>query len=200
MTKNKLFSILATVLASILMVFALVYYNFIVKDEKVDLSVGLACPEFTVDTYKIEDGKFTLGGEPFNPTAQRGKVLVINFWATWCAPCKAELSEFDQLQKAYSDDVVVITLNGEARTAENLAKWLNEGASNDSTPVENKWNEFSILFGKYDTAVQDLYQMLGFSSGALPATMIVGRNGAIAFITEGSMHYDDLVREVLPLI
>ena len=42
--------------------------------------------------------------------------------------------------------------------------------------------------------------MLGFSSGALPATMIVSRNGAIAFITEGSMHYDDLVREVLPLM
>lgn len=200
MTKNKLFSILATALASILMVFALVYYNFIDTETKIEVDVGDHCPVFSVDTYKIENGEFTLGGEPFSPFQYRGKVLVINFWATWCAPCKAELPEFDQLQKAYPDDVVVITLNGEARTAENLAKWLNEGASNDSTPVENKWNEFSILFGKYDTAAQDLYQMLGFSSGALPATMIVSRNGAIAFITEGSMHYDDLVREVLPLM
>lgn len=200
MTRNKLFSIVATALAAILMLFALVYYNFIVKDEKVDLSVGLPCPEFTVDTYKIEDGKFTLGGNPFNPTEQKGKVLVINFWATWCGPCKEELPEFDRLQKAYLDDVVVITLNGEGRTAENLAKWLNEGASNDSTPVDDKWNEFSIIFGKYEESKQNVYQMLGYSSGALPATMIVDKRGAIAYIREGAMSYEDLVKEVQPLL
>lgn len=200
MTRNKLFSIVATSLAAILMIVALVYYNFIVKDEKVNLSVGLPCPEFTVDTYKIENGKFTLGGEPFNPTEQKGKVLVINFWATWCGPCKAELPHFNQLQEAYPDDVVVITLNGEARTAENLAKWLNEGASNDTTPVDNKWNGYSIIFGKYETAKQDVYAMLGFSSGALPVTMIVDKRGAIAFKTDGSMEYEDLVREVQPLL
>ncbi len=199
MMKNKLFNIIAAALAAVLMVTALVYYNFIDKASDVEVNVGDNCPVFSVNTYKIEDGKFTSGGEIFSSFQNKGKVLVINFWATWCAPCKAELPYFNQLQEAFKEDVVVIALNGETMGEANLADWLNNGAPNDSSPVDGKWNEYSMLFGKYDESKQDLYKMLGFT-GAWPSTMIVDKEGVVSFVKGGSMHYEDLEEQVLPLI
>ncbi len=197
MFKNKIFSIIASILAGVVMCGALVYYNFIDKPLQSTVELGKECPAFTVNTFKIEDGQFKTGGAVFSPFQHRGKVVVINFWATYCAPCKAELPDFNKIQEAYKEDVVVITLDGELTfPAEKLATWLNK----NSAPVEGGWNTYSMLFGTYDVNALDVYNLLGFSSGALPATMIVNRAGNVAFKTEGSMHYEDLEREILPLL
>lgn len=197
MNQNKLFSYIATALASILMLTALVYYNFLDKPTVSGVEVGNKCPDFTVNTYKIEDGLFKTGGEPFTLSEQRGKIVIINFWATYCAPCKAEIPEFNQIQEAYKEDVVVITLDGEISfPEERLAGWLNINPE----PVNAKWNTFSIKFGTYNANVDDLYAKLGFS-GALPSTLIVNREGEIVFKAPGlSMHYEDLERELTPLL
>ncbi len=197
--KNKLLNIVACALAAVVMVSALVYYNFIDQASKIEVNAGDNCPVFSVNTYKIEKDKFVSGGEPFSSFRNKGKVLVINFWATWCAPCKAELPYFNQLQEAYKEDIIVIALNGETMADTELADWLNYGTSNDQSAVEGKWYEYSMLFGKYDESKQNLYKMLGFT-GAWPSTMIVDREGIVTFTKGGSMHYEDLEAQVLPLI
>ena len=45
----------------------------------------------------------------------RGKVVLLNFWATWCLPCRAEMPELDQLQRDHAADLVVLTLSDETR-------------------------------------------------------------------------------------
>ena len=58
----------------------------------------------------------TLAGEPFELTARPGRVTVINFWATWCLPCRAEMRELDALWRAHGDSLHVIGINfGESR-------------------------------------------------------------------------------------
>ena len=52
-----------------------------------------------------------IDGEPFKLSDQRGKVVLINIWATWCGPCVAEMPEIDQLAEDYADDLVVIGIN-----------------------------------------------------------------------------------------
>ena len=197
MMKNKLFSILSTSLAAIVLIFALVYYNFMDNAIKTSVEVGDNCPDFTVNTYQVENGEFKTGGESFTLSQHRGKIIVINFWATYCGPCKAELPEFNEIQKAYSEDVIVITLDGEISFSEaQLANWLNTNAE----PTSANWKEYSIIFGRYEEGTNNVYTKLGFSSGALPATVIVNEVGEIVFKKEGSMHYADLEKELLPLI
>lgn len=197
MQNKKTFSIVASALAGIVLCGAFVYYNFIDNAVSSGLQVGDNCPDFTVNTYKVEDGEFKTGGEPFTLSDHLGKVVVINFWATYCGPCIAELPEFNQIQEDYADDVVVITLDGELSfTEERLAMWLNL----NNAPVSANWKDFSITFGRYEEEGNNVYNLLGFSSGALPATVIVNHVGEVAFIKEGSMHYADLEQEILPLI
>ncbi len=64
----------------------------------------------TLDVQAIEVGRpapsfmaTLLDGTRFDLAAHRGEVVIVNFWATWCAPCREEMPAFDALQQAYRD-------------------------------------------------------------------------------------------------
>ena len=196
--KSKLFSLIASIVAGTVLGGALVYYNFIEKPAPEGAEVGDVCPDFTVDTLKIENGQFVGSGGAISFEAVRAlnpkKVMVINFWATGCGACIAELPDFNRFQEEYSDDVMVFALDGErSYTAETLSTWINTRYA--------EWTGYSLTFGKYDEGVYDvLVDGLGFSGDGLPATMIVDTDGKVAYKTEGSLHYADLEEIILPLI
>ena len=79
-----------------------------------------AAPDITV-----YDGS----GNAVTLAEQRGKPVVINFWATWCPPCKSELPHFDKLYQEYGDRVefmMVDLTDGGGETAENTKAFLEE--------------------------------------------------------------------------
>jgi len=104
-------------------------------------------------------------GQP-QPLAQwRGKVLVVNFWATWCAPCREEMPLLDATQKRFAANglqIVGIANDNVSATREFLAK----------TPVG-----YPILVD--DPEHGDLSERLGNSRDVLPYTVLVGRDGRI---------------------
>ena len=60
-----------------------------------------AAPAFNLDA---------LDGKPLNLAATRGKVVLLNFWATWCGPCRAEIPDLIALQQKYKDQLQIIGL------------------------------------------------------------------------------------------
>src|SRR6516162_10188392 len=54
--------------------------------------------------FKVKD----LQGNDLNLASARGKVILLNFWATWCGPCKAEIPSLVELQRQYGNDLVVL--------------------------------------------------------------------------------------------
>ena len=74
-----------------------------------------------------------LGGGTFNSEALKGRVLFINFWATWCAPCRAEMPELDAYYRAHRDagfEVLALSVDDPADEAK-----VREAAKSFSFPV-----------------------------------------------------------------
>ena len=100
------------------------------------------------------------------PLAQwRGQVLVLNFWASWCAPCREEMPDFAAMRTLYRSkgvEFVGIAIDNQA----NVAQFLQQHPVN-----------YPILIG--EGAAHSLARQLGNPSGALPYTIVLDRNGSI---------------------
>ncbi len=115
-----------------------------------------------------------------------GKVQVINFWATWCPPCKREIPTLIELQNEYRNhNLQVIGI-----------------AMDDAEPVrqyaDKKGINYPILVGEQD--VIDVSEQLGNDLGILPYTVITDQAGNITFIRYGEVDRNTLESEIKKLI
>ncbi len=104
----------------------------------------------------------TLDGKSMKLSDLRGKAVLLNFWATWCGPCRFEMPWFVELQKEYGPQgfQIVGVANDDAST-EDIAKFAKEMDIN-----------YPILIGK--DSVSDSYDVSG-----LPTTYFLDRNGKL---------------------
>ena len=107
----------------------------------------------------------TFSGEPIELAALRGKVVVLNLWASWCGPCRAEMPALDALYRDYRDrGVVVVGLSADDRHDRKDALAAARGVS-------------------YPTGMLDEATTNGFGAPqVLPLTYIIGADGSLAAV------------------
>lgn len=201
---TKPLKIVAILLSAILMLTALVYYNLIDKAVQ-EVNIGDRAPEFFATVYDSEDGEFTTREKQVSSSAYHGKILIVNFWSTTCVPCMEELPHFNELQKEYKDDVVILALGNESGwDADKMCSWMNarrtvKGMEKLGEMTEiYKWDTFDITFGFY-TDNNDVGKKLGFARN-WPSTAIIDQNGVIQYLHQGKMSYEQLEEQVKPLL
>ena len=111
-----------------------------------------------VPAFSFADGK----GAPLDLSHWKGKVVLLNLWATWCGPCRKEMPELAQLQKLLgSNDFEVVALSQDLKGAEASSKFLKDsGAENLALYVDPKATALAAL-----------------QSAGLPTTLLIGRDG-----------------------
>lgn len=127
-----------------------------------------------------------LRGQPQALSQWRGKVLVLNFWASWCAPCREEMPDFDALRRQYQGrgvEFVGIAIDNE----QNVAQFLQ------TMPVS-----YPILIG--EGAALTLARQLGNNSGALPYTLVIDSGGNIALSHLGLLPREQLDKALQGLL
>ena len=206
MKSRKIWKICSYVLAGLVMCTALVYYNFIDKPVP-SVEVGAKCPDFSVSVYDRKDGGFVANEQSVSIGDLKGKIVVVNFWSTTCGSCMYEMPHFDEFQKAYKDEVVILALDGEKGwNYDRILSWMNgcrttQGMIDNKLPMEEiyKWETFDITFGWYDMENNDVGAKLGFAYN-WPSTAIIDKNGFIKYKYQGRMSYEDLENVIKPML
>lgn len=127
-----------------------------------------------------------LKGQPQRIDQWRGKILVINYWATWCHPCREEMPGFSRLQDKYRDKSVQFA-GISIDDAFKIAEFQKE------TPVN-----YPLLIG--DMAIMKSSSELGNTRQALPFTAVFNPQGELAMTKLGRLAEADLDRELNRLI
>ena len=132
--------------------------------------------------------QFTLnarGGKAVNLAQYKGQVVMINFWATWCGPCRQEMPLLETIYKKYNKmgfTLLGVNVEPDSKPAED---WLK------ATPVS-----FPILFDT-KSEVSKMYEVSG-----MPSTIIVDRKGNVRVIHHGykpgdENEYQDSIRKLV---
>lgn len=124
-----------------------------------------------------------LNGRQIELKSYRGKVVLLNFWATWCAPCQVELPRFEAWQKKYGAQglqVVAVSMDDADAPVKKTVRRLHLG--------------FPVLMG--DAKLGDSYgDVLG-----LPITFLIDRNGLVVAKIKGETDLDKLESRVKALV
>jgi cytochrome c biogenesis protein CcmG/thiol:disulfide interchange protein DsbE len=111
-------------------------------------------PDFTLTTYD---------GETLRLADLRGKVVVVNFWASWCGPCRDEAPALENVAQRYADQDVVVVGIAYTDTENNARAFMDE---------------FNITYANgpdIGTRISDRYNIQG-----VPETFVIDRNGEVA--------------------
>ncbi len=134
-----------------------------------------AAPNFTVETFNA--GKFDL-------SAHRGKVVVVNFWATWCPPCVAEMPGFDNTyRRLKGDGLEIIGLSVDQEGPKVVKEFLSK-------------RQIS-----YPIGMADLTMAARFGIGnSIPYTVFIDRRGNIRDTVTGGINEGIFERKVKKLL
>jgi len=144
-------------------------------------------PDDALATGKMAPMHFTLqdmNGANVDLASFKGKVVLINFWATWCGPCRAEIPSLVELQAQYGDDLRILGVSIDD-TADKLKPYAAEFKMN-----------YPVLVGNGHQDMQDAFGPLF----GIPVTVIVGRDGKIAKKHSGIATKEQFEREIKALL
>lgn len=115
-----------------------------------------------------------------------GNVVVVNFWATWCTPCREEIPEFIEAQKKFRDQGLIFV--GIAIDQEDKVKMFSKEFGIN----------YPVLIGSLST--WSLLEAAGNRHSALPYTVVINRSGEIVETFLGRVNLNKLEKRVIPLL
>ncbi len=137
----------------------------VLNDASISASIGQPRPEFSM---------LDLDGKLRNISEWDGKVVLLNFWATWCPPCMKEIPVLIELQQQYGDkglQVVGVAVDN-VEAVRSFATQV--GINYPLLPAEDGTIELAERYGNHH--------------GALPYTVFIAANGEISYTLMGELH------------
>ncbi len=127
----------------------------------------------------------TADGQNLALQEQRGRVVLINFWATWCGPCKQEMPHLNRLHEKYrSAGLVLLGVN------------IDDDPRNGIAGAAKLGLKFPVLLDA-DKRVSRLYDL-----ASMPSTVVIDRDGRVRYLHRGyregyELNYEQQIRELL---
>jgi peroxiredoxin len=117
-----------------------------------------------------------LDGATYRLSDLRGRVVFLNFWATWCIPCRAEMAAFQTFQAVRGEDALILAVNADAESPEAIRSFLDEIAVAELTIGVDPDRQVANLYGV----------------NPLPTTFVIDSDGVVRTVRFGEMAEQDL--------
>ncbi len=127
-------------------------------------------PDFTV---------YDRNGQPVRLSDMFGKPIVLNFWASWCGPCRSEMPDFDEVYRLLGDEVVFMLVNltdGEVETMQSASAF-----------IDSMGYSFPVYFDLTDEAAYTYWVQ------SIPTTFFISARGNLVAYGEGALDYETLL-------
>jgi peroxiredoxin len=138
-------------------------------DGVVGLEVGNVAPDFQLQT---------LAGETVKLSDYKGQRVMLNFWATWCPPCRAEMPDMEKFYQKKGVAILAVNLTETEATMQDIHDFVDEFGVT-----------FPILLDK-KIEVATTYQI-----GPIPTSYMIDSDGIIRYKTLGALNYEMMVAE-----
>ncbi|RPF55899.1 TlpA disulfide reductase family protein [Aquisalibacillus elongatus] len=140
-----------------------------VEDAEVGLEVGSQAPDFELKT---------LEGETVKLSDYRGKRVMLNFWATWCPPCRAEMPDMQKFYEEKDVEILAVNLYSTEDSMEDVEEFVDEFGLTFQIPIDE------------DDDVSIEYQIMAY-----PTSYFVDSQGIIRHKSMGAMNYEMMIQE-----
>lgn len=177
--KKRTLKIVAILLALLLVGGTVLYTTVDIEKVRNDMIRPFLAEDFGLESTEAWD--FTVydsDGNEVHLSDFEGKVVVMNFWASWCPPCKFELGSFERSFKEYGDDVQFMMIN--------VTDGVKETEKSCLSYIEEMGYTFPVFMDK------ELSAMSKYSTGSLPATFFISPDGNIAAYALGMVEKSNI--------
>jgi thiol-disulfide isomerase/thioredoxin len=130
------------------------------------LATPVAAPDFTLGD---------MDGESYSLSDYRGKVVMVNFWATWCPPCRRELPSMEALYQAFRDEPFTVLAINQWESPDHVFAYMGQ---------LEVFPGFPILFDR-DSAVSQTFGIKG-----LPTTVLIDKRGRVVYRAVGGRDFN----------
>ena len=181
---NSIYKLIVTLLVLVIVIGGgmLLYRNL---GQSIDL--GEAIPTETVSENRAPDFTVTdAGGNEVKLSDFRGKGVVLNFWASWCGPCKSEMPHFQTAYEEYGEDLHFLMVN--------MSTAFGDTQADAEALLDGNGYTFPVY---YDTKAECAY---GYGISGIPVTIFIDADGNIVSAKTGMMNAADLDRRILAIL
>ncbi|WP_156291974.1 TlpA disulfide reductase family protein [Oceanobacillus salinisoli] len=140
------------------------------EEENVGLEIGNVAPDFELET---------LEGDKVKLSDLRGKPVMLNFWATWCPPCRVEMPDMQKFHEENEVAVLAVNLFDTEMNKENVRKFVDEFGLTFQIGMDG------------DGEVAAKYRI-----NPIPTTYMIDSEGVIQHIAFGAMEYETMVEHL----
>jgi len=140
----------------------------VADNDSVGLKKGNMAPDFELET---------LDGEAVKLSDFRGEKVIVNFWATWCPPCRAEMPDMQKFHEEHGAQILAVNLTPTEQSETQVRDFLDEYGVT-----------FTVL-SDVDTHVSTLY-----NASALPTSYLINSKGEVHNVAIGALNYEMMVQ------